>query len=306
MDPFTLGLVITLGINAIDMFSGLFGDNEQVKALKREQQRVQDEKDAKLNLLDLQFKEAKDAANKSADRSDLNSDMNENTVSNQTNAAIEQLSLQQIADAYSFNYAAEQSSAETGNALSAQAVSGTRTSSVMDAVDMQAAQSAQQLQLAEDQARAGYDANLDGILAALAQNRFQIQNNRTDAIDLRASYEKGGNQYEIYSANRGMTEKAYNNKLQDIGMELDDYSGWKNSLRAIGRLFGVKNAGTGYQLGQNIADFGSPTFRTETNYSFDNVAPKNWQANSLSYMNGLDKKSLKGWQAGSVSYMNRF
>lgn len=277
MDPFTAGLVLYFGANALDMFSGLFSDSETANALKREKQRKEDEKKAKLELMDLEFEQDKKAAIKSADRSDQLSTMNEGTVSNQHNNAIEQLSLQQIADAYSFNYMAENSAAQTGNALAAQAGSGTRTSSVMDAVDMQAAQSAQQLQLTEDQQRAGYDANLNGILSALAQNRFQIQANRTDALDLRTSYDVGGDQYEIYQKQRALQEKAYNDLIQDIGYQIEDNTGWKAGLKTLGRLFGIKNASSSFALGQTVADFGKPKLRTEANYSFDNVSPNQWQ-----------------------------
>lgn len=277
MDPFTAGLVLYFGSNALDMFSGLFSDSETANALKREKQRKEDEKKAKLELMDLEFEQDKKAAIKSADRSDQLSTMNEGTVSNQHNNAIEQLSLQQIADAYSFNYMAENSAAQTGNALAAQAGSGTRTSSVMDAVDMQAAQSAQQLQLTEDQQRAGYDANLNGILSALAQNRFQIQANRTDALDLRTSYDVGGDQYEIYQKQRALQEKAYNDLIQDIGYQIEDNTGWKAGLKTLGRLFGIKNASSSFALGQTVADFGKPKLRTEANYSFDNVSPNQWQ-----------------------------
>lgn len=277
MDPFTAGLVLYFGANALDMFSGLFSDSETANALKREKQRKEDEKKAKLELMDLEFEQDKKAAIKSADRSDQLSTMNEGTVSNQHNNAIEQLSLQQIADAYSFNYMAENSAAQTGNALTAQAGSGTRTSSVMDAVDMQAAQSAQQLQLTEDQQRAGYDANLNGILSALAQNRFQIQANRTDALDLRTSYDVGGDQYEIYQKQRALQEKAYNDLIQDIGYQIEDNTGWKAGLKTLGRLFGIKNASSSFALGQTVADFGKPKLRTEANYSFDNVSPNQWQ-----------------------------
>ena len=277
MDPFTAGLVLYFGANALDMFSGLFSDSETANALKREKQRKEDEKKAKLELMDLEFEQDKKAAIKSADRSDQLSTMNEGTVSNQHNNAIEQLSLQQIADAYSFNYMAENSAAQTGNALTAQAGSGTRTSSVMDAVDMQAAQSAQQLQLTEDQQRAGYDSNLNGILSALAQNRFQIQANRTDALDLRTSYDVGGDQYEIYQKQRALQEKAYNDLIQDIGYQIEDNTGWKAGLKTFGRLFGIKNASSSFALGQTVADFGKPKLRTEANYSFDNVSPNQWQ-----------------------------
>lgn len=277
MDPFTAGLVLYFGANALDMFSGLFSDSETANALKREKQRKEDEKKAKLELMDLEFEQDKKAAIKSADRSDQLSTMNEGTVSNQHNNAIEQLSLQQIADAYSFNYMAENSAAQTGNALTAQAGSGTRTSSVMDAVDMQAAQSAQQLQLTEDQQRAGYDSNLNGILSALAQNRFQIQANRTDALDLRTSYDVGGDQYEIYQKQRALQEKAYNDLIQDIGYQIEDNTGWKAGLKTLGRLFGIKNASSSFALGQTVADFGKPKLRTEANYSFDNVSPNQWQ-----------------------------
>ena len=273
MDPFSMSLLLMFGMNAIDMFSGLFQDNENKKAYQREKTRKETERDNKLALMDLEYEEAKRQAIQNADRSDTLSTNNERVISDETNNAIEALTLQQLADAYSFNYAAEQNAAQEGNMLSGMAASGTRTSSMNTAVDLQSAQNAQQLQLAEDQSRHAQDQNLFSILNAYGQNAFQIQNNRTDAYNLRHSYDEGGYNQKAFKLQRDLQENAYNNAIQDLQFAIEDNSGIKSALRNTGKLFGVKNANTANTLANYVEQFGALDFKTNTNYTFDKLTP---------------------------------
>lgn len=277
MDPFLWSLAALGVMNTFDALGGIFGDNDRKDALKKERKRLEKERNDKLRLMDLEFTDAEKQANKSADRSDLVSDMNERTSAYDANAQIGQLSLQQLADAYTFNYNNQQIGANKGAGLASMAASGTRTSSVGNAIDMETLQNEQQLQLAEDSTRANYDYQLEGILQALAQNRFQIQNNRTDAFDLRQAYARpdealgteGGSEYQKYALSRQMQNDAYNNRIQDYTDEINDLGDfWKGVGRFTKRVFGVGNSGAANNIGQAITDFGVNDYLKNTYNNF--------------------------------------
>lgn len=290
MDPFTISLLIMAGMNAIDMFSGFFDDNAKANAYSEEKRRTEEERDAKLELMDLEYNEAKKQALKSADRNDYMSDNNERTVNFETGAAFDRLGLQQVADAYSFNNAAIQNSSQTGNELSQMAASGTRTSSMNTAVDLQSAQNEAQLQLAEDQTRAGEEQTLFSILNAYGQNAFQIQNNRTDANELRHSYDEGGYNNTYYKKQRSLQENAYNNQIADIDKAIKDNTGIRSALRNTGKLFGMQNAGAANTLANYVKDFGMPDLKTDTNYTFNKVKTDNNPGTKIPLPNGTTVK----------------
>ena len=250
--------LLALGVmNTINAIGGIFSDNDQNDAYKKEIERRKEEQTNKLDLMNLEFKDAEDKANRDADRSDAISTMGEKTSAADANAQINAQNLQRIADAYQWNYQAQNIGQNKGAALANTAASGVRTSSVNNAIQMDADMGEQQLQLMEDQARAGYDYNLDGILNALAENNFQIQMNRTDAYDLRAAYMPGGSEREKFDLQYKMQDKAYQDNIDDLQAASDDLgNGWKATGRFIKRMFGVENAGAAAQIGQTIADYG--------------------------------------------------
>lgn len=281
MGTFLWSLAALGVMNTLGAFGGISSDNDRKNALKKEKERLEKERDDKLKLMDLEFNDSKDKAMKEADRSDAVSDMNERSASNNANAEIGQLSLQQIADAYTFNYNNQQIGANKGAGLASMAASGVRTSSVGNAIDMETKQNEQQLQLYEDQTRAGYDYKLDGILQALAQNTFGIQNSRTDAFDLRAAYNEGGSEYEKYQLSRGLQEDAYNNRIKDYKDEIDDLGDfWKGTGRFFKRILGTDNASAANTIGQAITDFGVNdylkgtynNFRTQRSFRAQSIA----------------------------------
>lgn len=254
---------------------------EKLNALARAKQQVEEEKRLKLELMDTQFQQAKEEAIKDADRSDAMSDVNEVYSAEEANNALEQLGLKQIADSYNFNYMAEQNAAQTGNELASAAASGVRGSSLQTAIDLEAAQNAQQLQLTEDQTRAKDEANLNSILNALSQNRFQIQFNRTDAYDLRHSYDEGGYNHKMYMLNRGLQENAYNNRIGDLQLQLEDYMDpTKNTLRLFRAFMGGQDANSAQNIVGAIQDFSKINYGKKTNYAFNQAKPTTYNFGS--------------------------
>lgn len=264
--------LVTLGVNGImntiDAFEGKEQDNAQIDAYTEEIKRREAEKTDKLSLMDLEFTEKKETAEKNAARSDAQSDLNELQSAEDANRNINNLGLQQIADTYTWNQASQQIGSQKGNALSQTAASGARTSSMTGAIDMADQQAKGQLQLQEDLARADYDNTLYSTLGALAQNRFQIQANRTDAYDLRRSFQEGGSNYNIYQKQRKMQEDAYDWNIKDLTDAKNDLSDNLNT-NFWKRIFGVQNMGTAIQMGQFVKDFDFPQLDTDTKFKFN-------------------------------------
>ena len=306
MDPL-VQLLAALGISAVkgtaSAISGSAQDKKQKEAYQRELERTQDKKTDALNLLDINYQEAEKNALRNADRSDRQSDMAERATTHSANSNINALSLQSIADAYSFNNAAQSAAAGKGNSLAGMAASGTRTSSLGGAVKMADQQAQDTLQLQEDMSRIQSDANLSNTLASLGQNVFQIGMNREDAENLRQSYSHGiydgiesdgtllgtiqaalannalseagksngykgaGSEYRKYMLNRNRAEKDYDNSIEDLNMAIADLSGGK----AVGRWFDRFFTGTAGNLQRSISTVQSlydVSYNTKTNNNF--------------------------------------
>lgn len=205
-----------------------------------------------LNTLDLNYEVNKDEANKKADKEDAQSTLNEGYTTENFNNGLDQIQANQNAETLSFNQQAMQAGSSKGDALSTMAASGTRSSSMEAAVDMQAALNEQQLQAAEDQARASDNIQLANLFNNLNQSVNQIQTARTDALDLRKSYEEGGNQYKLWQNQRTVTTDNINAAINNIERERklarDNYG--KNAGRAF---FG--GVSSGMQTGANVSNF---------------------------------------------------
>ena len=161
----------------------------------------------------LEFDKAKEDAEKNAARAeqqadvtDLSTDITEKSASNDINSAIDSLYLSQASDTMNWNNAAMQAGSSEGAALSNLAGSGVRAgSSLSDAVQMESAVNANQLQFNEDATRRNNSNNLASVLNSLAGTKVNIQanrigadNTRQDAQDLRNSFLEGGYNYNIY------------------------------------------------------------------------------------------------------------
>lgn len=279
-----IAALVTLGVNGImntiDAFEGKEQDNAQIDAYTEEIKRREAEKTDKLSLMDLEFTDKKETAEKNAARSDAQSDLNELQSAEDANRNINNLGLQQIADAYTWNQASQQIGSQKGDALSQAAASGARTSSMTGAIDMADQQAKGQLQLQEDLARADYDNTLYSTLGALAQNRFQIQANRTDAYDLRRSFQEGGSNYNIYQKQRKMQEDAYDWNIKDLTDAKNDLSDNLNT-NFWKRIFGVQNMGTAIQMGQFAKDFDFDFAKLDTDTKFKFNLKKGKSADNL-------------------------
>lgn len=229
-----------------------------------------------LTLADLllDFQNAEKEAYKNADKADALSTIDETYLSNLTNNNLASLSLSQVAEGLQYNQAAQNIAQNTGNALSQQANSGIRAGgSLSSAIEMEAAQNSAQLQLAEDTQRNQDDLQLANILNDLNKNTFNIQSNRTDAMDLRNSFKageigenglatSGGYNWQKYQNAKTQTETRYNqqyNELRTAQMENEGWSAfWKGATAMLS--LGAKGAQTAVNAGNFVNDNIKPIY----------------------------------------------
>lgn len=273
--------------NTIDYFMDAAEAREQIDADKKY---LEDQKEADLALLELEFEEAKKEANKNAaraeaaaDLSDKEQNLNENYLSNQFNNELTLLQNQQEQDAFSWNVYKMNSDAEKGNSKNQIANSGVRSgSSLEDAVDMQAVVNSQQLELTKENSRTQQNMQLNAITAGTDLNKLNIAGNRInadyqrqDAAELRASYEaavwqkggwnsetnkfempkiisEGGYNWNVYMNKRAGINRNYSYNVDKLNRQYEsvDMSSWKFWVGANNKLMG--GATSGFQTGYNI------------------------------------------------------
>lgn len=210
----------------------------------------------------LRYEQAKEEAGRNADKADLQADMtdksadiSETGLSNDFNAAIDNMYLGQLSDTMEWNNASMQIGSQQGASYAGLAASGVRAgSSLSDAVLMESATNEAQLQFAQDAKRRTDNNNLAQVLNGLAGQKFGIYQNRVgadqtrdDALYLRNSYKEGGYNYNLYQnqLQQMQTKKDY---------ELSQHTGANKWLNALGGFFGMGSKGwnAGYNLGETI------------------------------------------------------
>ena len=281
MDPLTLISLITLGVGlASGTLTGVLGAkaatseyDKEVEDLERKQREylIDDTDDYtseiedELNLLDLTFEEKKKDAEHSADLKDIEADRTDSLATQTETAAnndfanqFDLLNLSWQQDALNFNNANMQIGQSTGNALSTAAASGTRTSSMNDAIALEAANNEAQLQLQEDTTRANNNYQVTSLLNSLSNSKNSVQQNRWNALDLRNAadytrwqYGEGGTEYNIYKANRDKTVSDAERTYNEYQAELDYYGTKSNRRNAMWSGFFSGFSG-GFNTGKDI------------------------------------------------------
>lgn len=255
---------------ALNFTSSLLSRKSQKDALRRQKNQIKELRDTYLQNLDTQFNIEKAEAQKTAESQNMATDIQEGVISDSFNNEITSLNQQQQAETLAWNIEAQKAGQATGNALSQQAVSGTRNSSVNDAIDQEAALNASQLQMQQDQQRTQDNYALRSAAASLAQANIGVQQARTQADNLVNGYEAGGNQYAVYKGSRDYNEKQYNQKIDEINREMKNLSwGWNTFLNVSASTISgaASGAQTGYALG-NFANYVSnPNVKAQNNNS---------------------------------------
>jgi hypothetical protein len=166
--------------------------------------------------------------------------------------------LGQEADAYNWNAQERQAGSQEGAAYANLAASGVRAgSSLSDAVEMESATNAAQLQFSQDAKRRSDNNNLASVLNSLASNRFGIQQNRIgadiardNASWLRNSFAEGGHNYNLYQNQLKALKTTTDYETTEANYQIEQHSGsnafWNAAIGGISG--GVKGFQTGYNL----------------------------------------------------------
>ena len=273
MDPFTIGLIVAGGIALVAGATGIWGSLEDDKRARdeaaREKEYVEEMYEINSERAAEEFAAAKEQAErnaaqaeKQADLTDRSLDVTEQGLSNDFNAAIDQLYLSQTSDTYSWNNDAMQAGSSEGAAYANLAGSGVRAgSSLSDAVLMESATNAAQLQFSQDAKRRSDDNNLAGVLNNLAGNRWNIQQSRIgadymrdDARYLRNSYQEGGHNWNLYQNQLKSLETTADYNITRANYEYEQHSGWNSFANSMMAFTSMSSKGfqTGYSTYNNV------------------------------------------------------
>lgn len=250
MDPFTIFATIMGGAVGLMAYFSSFGQG--MESMNDQLHNTERKKKQALAELDLDWSMAVEEAIKKADYQDKNLDNAERTNTDTINGNFRAAKLQQEAEANAWNNQAMRDSSETGNALSQSAANGTRTSSMQQAIDLQSAVNAQNLQITEDMQRNQDSIGLANMFGALNDTVNSIQYNRQVTDQLRKDYSQGGKKYQMYQLKREGVEGDYNAALMSQRKEINNAYG--NML--WGALSAAFTGGqTGYKFKTNLDDF---------------------------------------------------
>lgn len=267
MELFSLAAAIVVGIikGSVDAAASHIEDDNEYNRLSKEKTRIEEEYKLQKKQAEDDFKAAKDEAERNAkkgeaeaDLTDLGADITETAVSNDFNAAIDDLYLSQASDTWNWNSAAMQAGSSAGASYAALAGSGVRAGgSLSDAILMESSLNSAQLQFSQDAKRRSDNNNLGSVLNQLAGNRFGIYQNRygadvtrDDANWLRNSYLEGGNNYNLYQDTLDIMHKKYENEWDRLDKYQDDIEENRH-MKAFAAFFGgaSQGASVGYKAG---------------------------------------------------------
>lgn len=259
---------ISYGIGAVlGHFTHAFNAKQQYDYYDNQVDRLKLQAFLDLQARQKEFEIAKKEANKNADESDRVTTVNERLADTSFNNSLESLQSQQELEGLQFNQAAQSIGQSTGNALSRQAASGIRAGgSLSEGIALEAAQNTAQLQAQEKATRQNDELNLSNMLAGLQNTVSGLQTSRTQAQDLRESFESGGSAYESYKNSMQKTLLAYWYDIKDAREKRDANAAWNGSFwvdnfkSALSMGQSVSSAVTSFaQLAQNVA---KPTYNT--------------------------------------------
>lgn len=266
----TTALVLGIIGLAAGASSGLLGslidDKNAREAAARQKAQVEAMYKLAVEDANQKFEAAKEQANRNAKQQELQAeltdkslDITEQGLSNDFNAAIDQMYLSQTSDTMNWNATKMQQGSAEGASYANIASSGVRAgSSLSDAVLMESTVNASQLQFSQNAKRRSDDNNLASVLNNLAGNKWNIQQNRIgadimreDAAYLRASYEEGGRNYNLYQNQLEQLKKTKNYQTTELDYEYEKHSGWNSFMNSqIAMLsMGTKGFSTGYNFG---------------------------------------------------------
>lgn len=268
--------IISAAVGGIaGMASSLWGDKEARERIVKEKEKQEALYQLEKKKIEESYKQAKEQAERNAKQTELQADLTDQSLniteqglSNDVNAAIDNMYLSQESDAMNWNAQSMQAGSSEGASYANLASSGVRAgSSLSDAVLMESATNAAQLQFSQDAKRRSDDNNLASVLNNLAGNKWNIQQNRIgadiardNAAYLRNSYLEGGSNYNLYQLQLEelRTSQTYNQEQLDY--EYGQHSGWNSFWNSFIKLNtgGAQGFNTGYSIGETFTNANKP------------------------------------------------
>lgn len=277
MGALIAGIIVAAVGATAGMFGQLFDD-----ARAREQVAVQKNNNNIQYILNVQkaqeeFAAAKEQAERNAAQTEKEADLTDQSLtvaeqglSNDFNATIDNLYLSQATDAMNWNAQAMQAGSSEGAAYASLGASGVRAgSSLSDAVAMESATNAAQLQFSQDAKRRSDNNNLGAVLNNLAGNQIGIQQGRIgadiqrdNAAYLRNSYEAGGHNFNLYANNLMQLQNAWAYNNAQLDQQEKEHSGWNSFINTMISLHGgaAKGFSTGYNIGSAFQNASKPNY----------------------------------------------
>ena len=263
------GIIVAAAGATAGLWGALKDDKEARESLQGRLNRNEAEYQQAKEKAELEFKQAKEEAARNAAQMELQADLTdkslnqtEKTISTDFNATIDQLYLSQEEDAYNWNTQAMQAGSAEGASYAALGASGVRAgSSMSDAIMMESATNASQLQFAQDSKRRSDSNSLASVLSNLAGSRVDIQQNRIgadvtrgNAAYLRNSFEEGGSQYNLYQNRLDTLQTQRDFNAEELNKEWKKHSGWNSFANAFiaFNTMGAKGFSTGYNVGSSF------------------------------------------------------
>jgi hypothetical protein len=150
------------------------------------------------NTLLTNFNENKKENNYKADVADEADTRSEWLYAKELNSQLDVLRATQQSYADSFNQSQVSSGRDYGDALSAAASSGTRSSSMNTAIELDKATNSSQLMSSQKLANAEISGQYSNYLLENAKNTFALQQSRDNSNYLRNLFKEGGKEYNLY------------------------------------------------------------------------------------------------------------
>lgn len=253
IDPVTLGVSIVIGIGKWIKDIGAHDANvAELKSKKKDAQKLYNEN---VRTLKEDYKIAQGEAKKNADRADLNLTKTEGYLTSDYNNALAELGLSQQQNSLAVNDSLVSVGSQLGDALSNQALAGTRGSSVMGAIGRQEAYAESRMESSRNMNDRLTDIQLSRAAMGLAQSADNITEGRYQANELRRSYEKGGTNYNRLQNNLTnlKNKNAIEQSAYDRNIKLYDKYNRPDFLNLATDIFSVGTMLTGFQT--NLASF---------------------------------------------------
>lgn len=261
------GIIVAAVAGTAALIGSKLDDQREAQRLGRQKQYIEDNYLLNKKRAEEEFAQAKEQAErnaaqaeKQADLTDQSLDIAEESLSQDFNATIDDLYLNEMADTQNWNMSAMQAGSSEGAAYSNLAASGVRAgSSLSDAVLMESAVNENQLQFAQDAKRRSNENQLSSVLNNLAGNRFNIQQNRIgadiqrdDAAYLRNSYLEGGHNYNLYQ--NQLEQMALNKgyQYQEANFEQKQHTGINSFMNGLTAF--ISGGAKGFQTGYNFSN----------------------------------------------------